>query len=273
MSRVIPSDQGFRPDQFTGAQVDDRLVVKHEFGLVDSSTQLRFELEPRLCRFLHSRLEDDNSVATPAPGDRPRSLGPPQQTARVGFGRRNRRDAHAGEKVGRATGQIHRQAQGVEEAIGRDQPILWRRVAVEQDPELVPAQPATGIGSTDRSFQPAGDLLEHLIAHRVPETLIHVLEVVQAQREDGRVPPGTAGACECLPHPVAEQGAVRQVGQKVVQGNLRELPLERLALADVARGQYDLTNGRVVQEVDRDRFHLAPGAGGIPQTPLDRLSH
>ena len=56
-----------------------------------------------------------------------------------------------------------------------------------------------------------------------------------------------------------------------MQGDLGELALERLALADVSQRQDDLTDRGVVEEVGRDRLHLAPDAGGIPEAPLDRL--
>ncbi len=69
VGRMVPSDEGLRPDELAGAQVNDRLVVQHELGLVDGSTQLRFELEPGLNRFLHRRLEDDDSIAAAALGD------------------------------------------------------------------------------------------------------------------------------------------------------------------------------------------------------------
>ena len=98
-----------------------------------------------------------------------------------------------------------------------------------------------------------------------------MLEAVQVDRNDSRLPQSSGGARQGLPHSVAEQGTVREVGQKVVQGNLCELSLEGLAFPDVARGQDDLPDGGVVQEVDGDSLHLAPRAGDIPQAPLDRL--
>jgi len=41
-------------------------------------------------------------------------------------------------------------SEGGEDAVGRSQRILWRRVTVEQDPELVPAEAGTGVGGADR---------------------------------------------------------------------------------------------------------------------------
>ena len=107
----------------------------------------------------------------------------------------------------------------------------------------------------------------------MPKTLVHTLEAVQADRQDGRVPLGAGCARKRLPDPVVEQGAVREVGQKVVQSDLGELSLERLAFPNVARGEDDLPDGGVVQAVGGDRLDLTPDSGGIPQTPLDGLGN
>ena len=69
VSRMVPSNEGLRADELAGPQVNDRLVVQHELSLVDGSTQLRFELEPGLNRFLHRRFEDDDSIAAAVLGD------------------------------------------------------------------------------------------------------------------------------------------------------------------------------------------------------------
>jgi len=42
VGRMVPSDEGLRPDELTGEQVDDRLIVQHELSLIDGSTQVRF---------------------------------------------------------------------------------------------------------------------------------------------------------------------------------------------------------------------------------------
>ena len=46
---------------------------------------------------------------------------------------------------------------------------------------------------------------------------------------------------------VAEQAAVRKQSQRIVEGELAQLVLERLALADVAQIQGEALHGRVVR--------------------------
>ena len=66
---MVPADERLRADEVAGPKVHDRLVVQHELGPVDGSTQVRFELEPDLNRFLHRRFEDDDSIPAAVPGD------------------------------------------------------------------------------------------------------------------------------------------------------------------------------------------------------------
>ena len=131
MDRMVPPNEGLRADELTGTEVNDRLVVQHELSLVDGSTQLRFELEPGLGRFLHRRLEDDDSIAAAVPGDRSRHFCPSQQAARIGLGRRGCGGAHARGQMDRVVGEVDRLAEGGEDAIGRSKRIVRRRVTVE----------------------------------------------------------------------------------------------------------------------------------------------
>ncbi len=271
MGRVVPPDQGLGADELAGAKVHDRLVVEHELGLVDGSAQVRFELEPDLDSFLHGRFEDDDSIATVVLGDRPGHFRHSKQAARIGLARRGRRNAHARGQIDEVAGDVHRLSDGSEDAVGRSQRYLWRRMIVQQDPELVPAEAGTGVGDPDRGSEATRDLLENLVAHVVPQILVDELESVQAHGEDGRVQLGACRARKRLPHPVVEQGAVWEVCQEVVQGELGELALERLAFPDVVRGKYDLPDRGVVQAIGGDRLDLTPDSGGIPKTPLDWL--
>jgi len=69
----------------------------------------------------------------------------------------------------RVVGEVDRLSDGGEDAIDRSQCILWRRVTVDQDPEVVSAKAGTGVCGADRGAQAARDLLEDLIARRLAE--------------------------------------------------------------------------------------------------------
>ena len=67
---------------------------------------------------------------------------------------------------------------------------------------------------------------------------------------------------------VAEQRSVRQSRDRVVEGLVGELLLERLALGDVTRVQHDALDVRVVQQARPERLDEQVGTVGVPDTEL-----
>ena len=87
----------------------------------------------------------------------------------------------------------------------------------QQDAELVAAQAGDRVGVAQRALQPRGDLLQQQVAHVMAERVVDLLEVVEIHDHDhGGVAVAAAGA-DGLVDPVAEQLAVREAGERVVQ--------------------------------------------------------
>ena len=80
----------------------------------------------------------------------------------------------------RDAGEVDGLPDGGQDEFRPSERIGRRRVAVEQDPELVPAQSPARVGGANRGSQPAGNLLEDLVADRVPQAVVHSLEAVEA---------------------------------------------------------------------------------------------
>ena len=53
--------------------------------------------------------------------------------------------------------------------------------------ELVAAEPADGVAGADRAAQPGGDLPQQLVAGRVAERVVDLLEAVEVAEEDAEV--------------------------------------------------------------------------------------
>ena len=70
---------------------------------------------------------------------------------------------------------------------------------------------------------------------------------------------------------VGEQGPVGEARDRVVEGLVRELILERLALADVAAVQDDAADVLVLQQVRVLNLELEPGAVAVPERALDHV--
>ena len=105
---------------------------------------------------------------------------------------------------------------------------------LQQDRELVAAEAGRGVAGADARVEPLGDLDEHLVAGSVAEAVVDGLEVVEVEEHDGEAAALAPRAGRGVADALAEQRAVGQAGDGIVEGLVRELLLERLALGDVA---------------------------------------
>ena len=137
--------------------------------------------------------------------------------------------------------------------------------ALEQDPELVPAQPRDRVRRAHAAQEPLGHQLQHLVARGVPEPVVDGLEVVEVDEQHRHV---RIAAAERVLGPVVEERAVRQPGQLVVEGAVAELLLEALAGVVVAHGQHQAADTRVVDQVGGHHGHVPVRALGVDHPPL-----
>ena len=85
-----------------------------------------------------------------------------------------------------------------------------------------------------------GDLLEQLVAGVVAEAVVDLLEAVEVDEQHGeRRRAERSRPRERLVEPVAEERAVGETGQAVVERLAGQLLLEPDALGDVARVEHD----------------------------------
>ena len=87
-----------------------------------------------------------------------------------------------------------------------------------QHGELVAAEARDGVDVPDHAEDPARDLDQDPVAGAVPETVVDRLELVEVEQQDARRPLAALRPGGGLADPVAEQGAVGQAGQRVVEG-------------------------------------------------------
>ena len=130
----------------------------------------------------------------------------------------------------------------------------------QQDRELVAAEPRGRVDRAHAVGQAPGDHLEDLVAGGVAEAVVDVLEVVEVEEQHRHRPLVAAAPDERVLDAVAEQRAVRQPGERVVEGLVLEFVLEGLALGDVAHVQHDPLDGLVAEQVAGGRLDVAPAA-------------
>ncbi|MEZ5182317.1 MAG: hypothetical protein R2702_10650 [Acidimicrobiales bacterium] len=233
--RVVPAQEGLEGDDPAGHQVDDRLVVAEELVLPDGLAQVLAELEALEGTDAHLALE--------LPERRlPRALRRVQRDVRVGeqvgpragpggIGGRHA-DAGPGEDLATVEGEGH--VERLEDPGGHVGRVLAALHLLEEDAELVAAEPSHGVAGADAAAQAGGHGREEAVAGRVAERVVHRLEVVEVDEQHGGEVARAPAALQGVLDPVAEEATVREAGERVVEGLVAELLLPRGQLADLA---------------------------------------
>ena len=125
---------------------------------------------------------------------------------------------------------VDRRARGLADAVGDQHDLALGREVLEQERELVPAEPGNGVHRAQQRVQPFSERGQQPVAYGVAAGVVDLLEVVEVEEHDGQLGPGATGPLERDPQPVEEQGAVGQAGQLVVEGLVRKVRLRPLAL-------------------------------------------
>jgi len=122
------------------------------------------------------------------------------------------------------------------------------------------AFPQKGVGLAHALGQSLGHFLQQLVADLVPQRVVEDLEVVQVDEQQRPVLAGAGTFGERALQAVEQELAVGQVGQRIVESQVTDHVLGRLALGDVAADGHpvrDLVTGRF----DRHHFQLDPEPG------------
>ena len=186
---------------------------------------------------MHARLEDLEPVLALALGHVQRDVGAAQQF--VGGLRPRRQDRDADARVdeqlltapderGLQDGQQPPSDVGRRRDPGRDGRIL------DKDSELVAAHPRDRVPGAEGRAQALGDADQDGVALAVPQAVVDRLEVVEIDEEDRQRPRIALVERQGVVQPIDEERAVGKAGQRVMEGLVAELVLERLARGDVA---------------------------------------
>ena len=274
--RVMPADECLQPGHAAVAQSHDRLEMQLELSRLDCVLQLCAQFEPLEHAFVHLGLEDPIAALAFALADVHRGVGVADQLIGVaesllgvGFAER---DAEARDEPSRSlpTTEI-----GISNPRTRRSASSSRHRGVgnvlDQDGELVSAEARGRIGRSHGLEQASGDLLQHLVARGVTQAVVDRLEVVEVEEDDRDARVLARSASERVRDPVGEQRAVRQARHGVVERLVRQLLLERGALARVAAVEHDAADVLVVAEVGRDDLELERAAVAMNERAVERL--
>ena len=129
--------------------------------------------------------------------------------------------------------------QGVQRPLGVGHGVALGVVAVEEDQELVAAQPGDDVGRAVGPRQAPRHRHQHLVADLVAEAVVDGLEAVEVEDEHGHRARGALALGQRVGQTVGEQGPVGQARERVVQIGVGQGLLGRLVLVLVVEEAAD----------------------------------
>ena len=141
------------------------------------------------------------------------------------------RNADAGRDVHVDAEEPHGRLHHLQQALAHLQRLRMRHRPVEDDHELVSPEACNAIDGADGSLEPHGHLAQELIAGAVAERVVDKLEAVEIQHRHRELMRLTVRLGNRLSDAVFEQQAVGEPGERVVRGEVTQLPVRRLKSA------------------------------------------
>ena len=180
----LPAEERLDPDRRSVVEVDDGLEVELQLVPALGAAEERGELAARGGRVEQLLAEGDHLAATRGLRGIHRDVGVPEQVlARRAVGTAQRvADARAHDR--RGVVELDRLDDPLEEAVADQRDVARTVDVLEQDRELVAAEPARGVARPDDRPDAVGNDPERAVALRVPEPIVQVLEVVEVDEQD-----------------------------------------------------------------------------------------
>ena len=270
--RMLPAHQRLDAGHGAGAEGDDRLVVEHQLALLERAAQGALELEAMAHIGRHLRGVGLEAALAGALGGVHGGVGVAEHLAHA-LARRGGGDADAGGDEHLVAAQHEGLRHGAGEPLDQGLLFLGSGGILDQDGELVAAEPGDGVGGTGAGAEALGGQHQQLVALAVTKAVVDLLEVIEVEEEHGDGVPLPLRELERVIHAVAEEGAVGQPGERVVEGLVQQLLLEALPLGDVAGVEHDAVHDRVAQQVGGDDLGVERRTVGLLEAPLGGGTH
>ena len=210
-----------------GDKGDLRLVVQQQFTARERASKIRLQERAALNPALHLIAAEPTEVAPfgfrPVHG----AIGLAHQGVRVGAIPGIEGDAEAGSDRDLLIIELNWRRYGVEQLAGDQGGVLGLGQVLDQQRELVAAEPGDGVGLAQAFGEPPPHDGEQAIAGAVSQLVVDCLEAVEVEDHDGGQPIVPPRPRDRAPEAILEQRSIGQPGQLVV---LRQ-PVEALGLA------------------------------------------
>ena len=246
--------------------------MKLELLALERPLQIGAERETGHHPVVHRGLEQAVAALPLGLGDVHRGIGVADQLVGIGgVARLDDRDAEAGADDQVVVVELERTAERVEDPLGG----LHRRLRVvdvlEQDRELVAAEPGGGVGRADACRDALSHLEQDPVADGVTEAVVDGLEVVEIDEQHGHAHAVAQRPRDRVADALVEQRPIGEVGDGIVEGLVGELLLERLALGDVAAVEHDPADRAVGQQISVEDLEVAQASVLVREQAVDHL--
>ena len=270
---MVPADQGLEPLDLPARQMDHRLEVEDELLVVDGPLQVRLQLQPPERRVVHLRFEDLIPVLPRFLRDVHRDVRVPEELLRSLRSdrpvRTRARDPDARSDEDLLPVELERRVQRLEDPVGDVGRTDALATVLEQDRELVATEAGRRVRRAEARPEPLPDLAQQAVAGRMAQRIVDRLEVVEVHEQDRHRQVVARQALQRVLDAVAEQRAVGEPGDRVVEGLVRELLLEGFALRDVPGVEDDPLHVGIVHQVGAERLDVEPEVVSMPHPRLD----
>ena len=224
--RMAPAQQRLAAGDPVVLQVEAGLIINLEAAVDDGLAQVHLQDAAGADLGVHVGLEEAMGAAAGGLGGVHRQIGIFQDLVEVGTILRRQRNADRGIRGDLMAEAFIGRADRLIDAVDELGDVVRAFDGGLDDGEFVAAEPGHEIGLAHAAAQADGDGLQQFVADHVSERVVDALEFVDVDVEHGKLPV-RRDAGQFVLELFVEQRAVRQVGQRVVMGEVGDALLGR----------------------------------------------
>ena len=239
---MTPARESLHGHHPAGAQVDLGLIVQAELVARQGVAQRVLEQQALKDARGQGRLEELIRVAPARLGFVEGAVGVHEQGIDVRAVAGVQADADAGRHHKLVAADHDRLRDATEQILSGHHGALRVDLALEQEHEPVAAQTRHRVAAARRLAQAPGELEQQLVAHRMAQRLVDVLEPVEVEHQHGQVVAVVLGSRDRVRAAIAQQQPVGQAREGVVMAQEVDLRLRFLDQAEVGEDR-DVLDG------------------------------
>ena len=262
--RMGPAQQHLEAVEPAGLDLDDGLPGEPQRLVLERRSQLVLEHELAPGAMAHLGVEDLDAVLAGGLRAVHRDVRAVQQL--LGADRLvGERDAHADPEPDDLPVDVERVLHRLDDALAEVAGDVHAVDLVDEDRELVAAEPGGGVRRPQLRTEPVRDRDQHAVAGVVAEPVVDALEPVEVavEHRDRTAAPHRLG--QRVVEPVEEQRPVGQPGEDVEPGQVRDLADQLLPLEHLGGDPGELLDAldlRLAEVVPATPLHHQPGSRG-----------